>query len=125
MLQMLQSNCKQQSSKVVKMQNTNYVNAIKAINCYNDEVLDECKKWALAKCGETTDNGYKLNSSYDYLWDVLNEDFDSIGKGKKWQRTEIRNALEDWDAWNKNDAISNLVVAMLKRSVAWQRKFVK
>ena len=107
------------------MQNTNYVNAIKAINCYNDEVLDECKKWALAKCGETTDNGYKLNSSYDYLWDVLNEDFDSIGKGKKWQRTEIRNALEDWDAWNKNDAISNLVVAMLKRSVAWQRKFVK
>jgi hypothetical protein len=100
------------------MQQTNYVSLVNAINCYDDEVLEEARKLVMVMAGETV-NGY----SWDYLWDVLNEDFDLIGEGDCWQRTEIRDAMEAWAAERCTNAIHSLVIAMLKRSVAWERTF--
>jgi hypothetical protein len=99
------------------MQYANYASVVNAINCYDDTVLREAQQLALAIA--------QHNEDYctDSLFDAVNESVDDLGMQACWQHTEMRSAIEQYNDECYSTAIYELVIAMLKRSSAYEQAF--
>ena len=96
------------------MQNTNYAAVVNAINCYEDNVLHEAKAFALAMCAQNE------NYCTDSLFDEINDSVDELGLQTHWQHAELREAIDLYNDEFIRDALFITVIAMLKRSAAYE-----
>jgi hypothetical protein len=107
----------QHSNGARAMNYDNYEEVVAAINVYDDIVLYEAQKLAFAIC--------KRNENYctDSLFDAINESVDELGVQNCWQHTELRNAIDLYNDEQTSDAVLEIVIAMIKRSNAWELAF--
>ena len=94
-----------------------YADVVEAIEVYDDIVLYEAKKLALAICKRNTN--YCTNNIVDAINDSVNE----LGMQSCWQHDELRNAIALYNSEDIDYAVREIVIAMIRRSYAWECAF--
>ena len=95
-----------------------YADVVEAIEVYDDIVLYEARKLALAIC--------KRNANYctNNIVNAINDSVDELTMQSCWQHKELRDAIELYNNEDADDAVREIVIAMIRRSYAWECAFL-